>query len=70
LFLGLDVSADGAIIDKNGRVSKTLYTVGPSRKGAVWESTAVPELRLQIQKMAAHLVRMSGWPTRRHARTA
>jgi len=60
LFLGLDVSLDGALIGRGGAVSQSLYAVGPARKGSLWESTAVPELREQIHKLAQHLVNASG----------
>jgi uncharacterized NAD(P)/FAD-binding protein YdhS len=60
LFLGLDVSLDGALIGRGGTVSQSLYAVGPARKGSLWESTAVPELREQIHKLAQHLVNASG----------
>src|SRR5262249_30435157 len=56
LFLGLDASHDGALIDRNGVISDSLYAAGPSRKGSQWESTAVPEIREQVQQLALHLV--------------
>jgi uncharacterized NAD(P)/FAD-binding protein YdhS len=56
LFLGLDVSSDGALISRNGIVSESLFAVGPIRKGSLWESTAVPELREQIHNLANHLL--------------
>jgi uncharacterized NAD(P)/FAD-binding protein YdhS len=59
LFLGLEVSLDGALIGRGGTVSQSLYAVGPARKGSLWESTAVPELREQISKLAQHLVNAS-----------
>jgi uncharacterized NAD(P)/FAD-binding protein YdhS len=60
LFLGLDVSLDGALIARDGTISKSLYAVGPARKGSRWESTAVPELREQIHKLVEHLVNADG----------
>jgi uncharacterized NAD(P)/FAD-binding protein YdhS len=59
LQLGLDVSADGALIDQEGNVSDSLYAVGPSRKGRLWENTAVPEIREQICQLVEHLVNAS-----------
>jgi uncharacterized NAD(P)/FAD-binding protein YdhS len=56
LFLGLDTTEDGAVIGQRGIASDTLYAVGPSRKSGLWESTAVPELRLQTYKLAGHLL--------------
>jgi uncharacterized NAD(P)/FAD-binding protein YdhS len=56
LFLGLDVSLDGALIGRDGTASQALYAVGPTRKGSLWESTAVPELREQIHRLAQYLI--------------
>jgi uncharacterized NAD(P)/FAD-binding protein YdhS len=56
LFLGLDVSAEGALINHKGAASESLYAVGPTRKGSLWESTAVPEIREQVRMLVEHLV--------------
>jgi uncharacterized NAD(P)/FAD-binding protein YdhS len=52
LFLGLDVDANGALIDSSGEPSASLYAIGPARKGLLWETTAVPELREQASQLA------------------
>jgi uncharacterized NAD(P)/FAD-binding protein YdhS len=57
LFLGLDVDGRGALIDYQGKPSPVLFTIGPTRKGQLWETTAVPEIRQQAQQLADHLVR-------------
>ena len=56
LFLGLDVSPDGALIDGYGDVSDLLYAIGPVRKGGLWETIAVPELRVQVSELSRLLV--------------
>ena len=56
LFLGLQVSEVGALIDGRGTASDLIYTIGPARKGALWETTAVPEIRDQISELAKHLI--------------
>jgi len=56
LFLGLDANEDGAAIDRQGRESRVLHVAGPARKAQLWESTAVPELRQQMQRLAEHLL--------------
>jgi uncharacterized NAD(P)/FAD-binding protein YdhS len=56
LFLGLEVDAHGALIDHLGKPSRVLFTIGPTRKGHLWETTAVPEIRHQAEQLAAHLV--------------
>ncbi len=56
LALGLDTEENGALRDIYGKVSPLLYTLGPARKATRWESTAVPEIRVQAQDLAAELV--------------
>jgi uncharacterized NAD(P)/FAD-binding protein YdhS len=59
--LGLDVTPDGAVLDRLGRPSPVLFTLGPLCRGRRWETTAVPEIRDQ----AAHLAtRLSLLPSR------
>jgi uncharacterized NAD(P)/FAD-binding protein YdhS len=60
LFLGLDASAEGALIGHDGTISDSVYAVGPALKGSLWESTAVPELREQIHKLLQHLLNTVG----------
>ena len=55
LHLGLDTAENGALLDGRGVPSDFLYTVGPLRKGNLWESTAVPEIREQAAELASHL---------------
>jgi uncharacterized NAD(P)/FAD-binding protein YdhS len=59
LFLGLDLSDDGALIDAHGKPSDFLYAIGPSRKGSLWETTAVPEIREQASELATLLLSSS-----------
>ncbi|GAA1503513.1 FAD/NAD(P)-binding protein [Nocardioides humi] len=56
LALGLDSSADGEVVGADGRVVDGLYVVGPPRKGTLWESTAIPEIRAQAAQVAAAVV--------------
>jgi uncharacterized NAD(P)/FAD-binding protein YdhS len=56
LFLGLDTSAYGALMNALGEPSDFLYAAGPSRKGSLWESTAVPEIRAQVAELATLLL--------------
>jgi uncharacterized NAD(P)/FAD-binding protein YdhS len=60
LFLGLDVSDDGALIDSQGTPSDFLCAVGPSRKGSLWETTAVPEIRQEVLDLVKHLLGSAG----------
>jgi len=53
---GLDVTRDGALIDRSGRVSSVMSVVGPMRRGADWETTAIPEIRMQADALAGRLL--------------
>ncbi|MFN6483293.1 MULTISPECIES: FAD/NAD(P)-binding protein [unclassified Nostoc] len=50
--LGLDTTPDGAVLDAQSKRSSLLYTLGTPRKGNLWETIAVPELREQAQALA------------------
>lgn len=55
LHLGADCAPSGAVIDRQGITSEILSVAGPLRKGLLWETTAVPELRKQVSELAARL---------------
>jgi uncharacterized NAD(P)/FAD-binding protein YdhS len=56
LGLGLATDARGALLDAKGNSSVRLWTLGPVRRGEVWESTAIPDIRVQAAELATHLV--------------
>jgi uncharacterized NAD(P)/FAD-binding protein YdhS len=56
LALGLDTDSKGALLDAEARAKGILYTLGPLRKGTLWETTAVPEIRVQAEELAATLL--------------
>ncbi len=56
LAIGLDVAPNGALLDVDGVVSQILYTLGPPRQGRLWETTAVPEIRVQAATLAKELM--------------
>jgi uncharacterized NAD(P)/FAD-binding protein YdhS len=56
LGLGLATDAEGALLDAEGRASKGLFTLGPLRRGDLWESTAIPEIRVQAQALSRRLL--------------
>lgn len=53
--LGLDVTADGALLARDGAVSSRLFGIGPICRTALWEITAVPDIRQQCEKLALHI---------------
>jgi uncharacterized NAD(P)/FAD-binding protein YdhS len=52
LHLGLDHDNRGALFDSSGTASQLLFTIGPMRKGRLWETTAIPEIRTQAFELA------------------
>ncbi|PTL82040.1 FAD/NAD(P)-binding protein [Vitiosangium sp. GDMCC 1.1324] len=56
LGLGLATDAEGALLDAEGQPSGVLFTLGPLRRGDLWESTAIPEIRAQALGLARRLL--------------
>jgi uncharacterized NAD(P)/FAD-binding protein YdhS len=55
LRVGIEVAADCAVIDADGRLSERLHAVGPVSRAAFWEITAIPDIRRQTQELARRL---------------
>ena len=47
LALGLDVDADGLLVDVSGQATPGLYAMGAARRGHAWEVAAIPDIRRQ-----------------------
>lgn len=56
LALGLDATEDGRVRDARGATVEGLHVVGPPRRGTLWETTAIPEIRAQAAQVAAAVV--------------
>jgi uncharacterized NAD(P)/FAD-binding protein YdhS len=56
LGLGLDTGAGGAVFDAGGRPQPWLSTLGWTRRGELWESVAIAELRDQAAEIAARIL--------------
>ncbi len=54
--LGLDVGMDGRLIGRDGAANLDLYAVGPVTRGAFWEITSVPDIRVQAAQCAAAIL--------------
>lgn len=53
--LGLEVDARGRLMGADGRAHPTLFGVGPVTRGAFWEITSVPDIRVQAAACAGFL---------------
>jgi uncharacterized NAD(P)/FAD-binding protein YdhS len=56
LGLGVHTGPTGELLGADGRVVPRLHVVGPWRTADLWESTAVPELRVQAAQVALRIV--------------
>jgi uncharacterized NAD(P)/FAD-binding protein YdhS len=63
LGLGFRTDPAGALIDVHGNPSTSFFTLGPPRRGELFETTAVPEIRVQAEALAKLLV--DNWLGRR-----
>ncbi|SEE08586.1 Uncharacterized NAD(P)/FAD-binding protein YdhS [Streptomyces sp. TLI_105] len=51
--LGIGVSTDGGrLLDARGHLERPLFTLGAPRRGELWETTAIPEIRHQAKEIA------------------
>lgn len=53
--LGIDIDADGRVLDRHGRADNALFALGPLGTGRLWEIVAVPEIREQCADVAARI---------------
>jgi len=53
--LGLRATGEGALVARGGDADPRLRLLGPLRRGELWETTAVGEIRVQAQAVAAAL---------------
>jgi uncharacterized NAD(P)/FAD-binding protein YdhS len=60
LFLGLKATRDGKIINTRNETSNVISTLGTALKGILWESTAMPEIRVQARNLALNLLAETG----------
>jgi uncharacterized NAD(P)/FAD-binding protein YdhS len=55
--MGIDtVPNTGQVRDHAGRTPHQIYAIGPLRRGTLWESTAIPEIRSEAEKLALRLL--------------
>jgi uncharacterized NAD(P)/FAD-binding protein YdhS len=52
LGLGLEVTPSLETIDASGHATRSLCALGPLVRGALWECTAVPEIRVHAERVA------------------
>lgn len=60
LGLGLDTTISARVIDGNGQASSRLHAIGPAARGALWEITAIPDIREQTAALAEDFFEPTG----------
>ncbi len=56
LAIGLAALPNGVLLDRDDRPSPWFRTLGTALKGILWESTAMPEIRVQAHRLALDLL--------------
>lgn len=56
LKLGIDALPDGRTLNRIGSVSNKIFAAGTALRGALWESTAMPEIRVQVVNLTQSLL--------------
>jgi uncharacterized NAD(P)/FAD-binding protein YdhS len=56
LGLGLLTDSDGTLIGRDSAASNVVFTLGPTRRGTLLETTAIPEIREQAANLAGRLL--------------
>jgi uncharacterized NAD(P)/FAD-binding protein YdhS len=54
--MGFATDEHGALLDAGGVPSRSLFTLGPTRRGELLETTAIPEIRVQASELAGLLL--------------
>jgi len=57
LRLGFESDQDGRLIGIDGSANRTLFTIGPLRIPTLFESIAIPEIRVQAEELSRLLAR-------------
>ncbi len=67
--LGLDVTDSMQILSSTGHVTSNLWALGPIVRGVFWECTAVPDIRIQAERVCDLVARSVCRKSRPLART-
>jgi uncharacterized NAD(P)/FAD-binding protein YdhS len=59
LGLGLITDQTGAVVGPDGKPVPGLWALGPTRRGSLWETTAVPEIRMQATELSNRIAVVS-----------
>ncbi|PIL22199.1 hypothetical protein P775_00515 [Puniceibacterium antarcticum] len=57
LNLGVDTTEEAQLVSAGGLASEHLFAIGPCARGALWEITAIPDIRAQCAALADTICR-------------
>lgn len=55
LKMGIAATAGGQVLDADGQPVKNVYALGSLLRGILWETTAVPDIRVQAERLARQI---------------
>jgi uncharacterized NAD(P)/FAD-binding protein YdhS len=56
LGMTYDANEEGTLLNREGLPQAGLYALGPLLRGGLWESVAIPEIRVQAERLAQRLL--------------
>jgi uncharacterized NAD(P)/FAD-binding protein YdhS len=59
LGISIDVTSDCAVVARSGEISDRIFAVGPLTRGRFWESTAIPDIRVQCAELTQRILHCS-----------
>lgn len=54
--LGIKANAEGRILNEDAKASDSFFVIGSLLRGTLWETTAVPELRVQAENLSKNIL--------------
>jgi uncharacterized NAD(P)/FAD-binding protein YdhS len=54
--LGIANGVDARLLDNSGQTIPWLWTIGPLRKGLLWECIAIPDIRTEARVLATDVL--------------
>ena len=56
LKMGIQTTLKGNVLQQNNQPSSDIYAIGSLLRGVLWETTAVPEIRVQAESIAQQII--------------
>lgn len=56
LKLGIQTTINGRVLQQENKPSSDIYAIGSLLRGVLWETTAVPEIRIQAESIAQQII--------------